>query len=141
MLSLKDTCIACCFQPRGSAVYVRRTWENYHHTIWLQGLFSTNDTSLQRLFSQSSQWSCIAFSGTWTTIGAYFSICGFWRRPRVDHQHRLRLEFAAFGVLSHSFNLPRTTPQPSTMMAVAAAQKNREMFAIKKSYSIEVSSY
>lgn len=25
------------------------------------------------------------------------------------------------------------------MMAVAAAQKNREMFAIKKSYSIEVS--
>lgn len=26
------------------------------------------------------------------------------------------------------------------MMAVAAAQKNREMFAIKKSYSIEVSS-
>lgn len=27
------------------------------------------------------------------------------------------------------------------MMAVAAAQKNREMFAIKKSYSIEVSSF
>jgi hypothetical protein len=27
------------------------------------------------------------------------------------------------------------------MMAVAAAQKNREMFAIKKSYSIEVSAY
>lgn len=27
------------------------------------------------------------------------------------------------------------------MMAVAAAQKNREMFAIKKSYSIEVSPY
>lgn len=26
-------------------------------------------------------------------------------------------------------------------MAVAAAQKNREMFAIKKSYSIEVSLY
>lgn len=25
------------------------------------------------------------------------------------------------------------------MMAVAAAQKNREMFAIKKSYSVEVS--
>jgi hypothetical protein len=29
--------------------------------------------------------------------------------------------------------------QQTSMMAVAAAQKNREMFAIKKSYSIEVS--
>nr|CAD7570104.1 unnamed protein product [Timema californicum] len=45
------------------------------------------------------------------------------------------LEFAAFGVLSHSY---KRTPRPSNnMMAVAAAQKNREMFAIKKSYSIE----
>nr|CAD7264188.1 unnamed protein product [Timema shepardi] len=47
----------------------------------------------------------------------------------------MKLEFAAFGVLSHSY---KRTPRPSNnMMAVAAAQKNREMFAIKKSYSIE----
>jgi hypothetical protein len=59
-------------------------------------------------------------------------------------KNHLRLEFSAFGVLSHSCNLPRPSPQPprkNTMMAVAAAQKNREMFAIKKSYSIEVSPY
>jgi tyrosine 3-monooxygenase len=36
-------------------------------------------------------------------------------------------------VLSH----PQPPPKPIKMMAVAAAQKNREMFAIKKSYSIE----
>nr|CAD7424844.1 unnamed protein product [Timema monikensis] len=57
------------------------------------------------------------------------------RRKRTNHDLRQRLEFAAFGVLSHSY---KRTPRPSNnMMAVAAAQKNREMFAIKKSYSIE----
>lgn len=39
---------------------------------------------------------------------------------------------------SKSFSVRKNST--ASMMAVAAAQKNREMFAIKKSYSIEVSS-
>lgn len=35
--------------------------------------------------------------------------------------------------------IARKRSDKEDMMAVAAAQKNREMFAIKKSYSIEVS--
>nr|CAD7447348.1 unnamed protein product [Timema bartmani] len=56
-------------------------------------------------------------------------------QERKSERGKKKLEFAAFGVLSHSY---KRTPRPSNnMMAVAAAQKNREMFAIKKSYSIE----
>nr|CAD7593119.1 unnamed protein product [Timema genevievae] len=55
--------------------------------------------------------------------------------PITTFAEGVPLEFAAFGVLSHSY---KRTPRPiNNMMAVAAAQKNREMFAIKKSYSIE----
>ncbi|KAG8266600.1 hypothetical protein J6590_068138 [Homalodisca vitripennis] len=57
---------------------------------------------------------------------------------------KISLEFGAFGVLnyrcypSHHPHTPTRPNNPaSKMMAVAAAQKNREMFAIKKSYSIE----
>lgn len=58
------------------------------------------------------------------------------------------LEFGAYGVLRYPRYHPAPSYPPSTrkpspadkMMAVAAAQKNREMFAMKSSYSIEVSS-
>lgn len=58
------------------------------------------------------------------------------------------LEFGAYGVLRYPRYHPAPSYLPSTrkpspadkMMAVAAAQKNREMFAMKSSYSIEVSS-
>ena len=46
------------------------------------------------------------------------------------------LEFATFALFK--FALEDQKRRRDKMMAVAAAQKNREMFAIKKSYSIEV---
>lgn len=48
------------------------------------------------------------------------------------------LEFGAYGILLHSFGKVNTKKPQSDTMAVAAAQKSREMFAINKSYSIEV---
>lgn len=84
-------------------------------------------------------------------VGVSISV---WKRQsrrsasRVVLVNRLSgLEFGAFRVLSHhpSCNPRSSVPpfssptHPVKMMAVAAAQKNREMFAIKKSYSIEVS--
>lgn len=48
------------------------------------------------------------------------------------------LEFGAYTILNYSYN-KSYNKSPDKMMAVAAAQKSREMFAIKKSYSIEVS--
>jgi len=60
-----------------------------------------------------------------------------------------KLDFGAYGVLLHSFGRVAATSSnnssssnkqltSTTVMAVAAAQKSREMFAINKSYSIEV---
>jgi len=48
-----------------------------------------------------------------------------------------KLEFGAYGVLLHSFGKVSIKKPQSDTMAVAAAQKSREMFAINKSYSIE----
>lgn len=47
----------------------------------------------------------------------------------------MQIQFFVFN--SEVYEPPKQTN--IKMMAVAAAQKNREMFAIKKSYSIEVS--
>lgn len=61
-------------------------------------------------------------------------------KSRLECKTPSSLEFGAFGLLTHAYNPSSTSFQPlksSKMMAVAAAQKNREMFAIKKSYSIE----
>lgn len=60
--------------------------------------------------------------------------------------HPFALEFSAFGLYNYTHN-PRPIQLPlfnmktpeSNNMGVSAAQRNREMFAIKKSYSIEVS--
>jgi hypothetical protein len=123
---------------RETSVYVRRTWGEINLTA---GSTSTNQHLLPlfRVFSQVSgratEFSRIIPHTRVVLDGVVKTpACWYNRNP-------LRLEFSAFGVFSHSYNFPRPTPQPTahTMMAVAAAQKNREMFAIKKSYSIEVS--
>lgn len=141
--------ILVAFSRETAVLYVRRTWEETNLTA---GKYLYHRTSISFSCSwclQSSQWSCISFLGeNWKRSAVFwtFAILVFntvVKTPACWYkENSLRLEFSAFGVFSHSYNLPRPSPQPSThstMMAVAAAQKNREMFAIKKSYSIEVS--
>ncbi|KAK3921173.1 Tyrosine 3-monooxygenase [Frankliniella fusca] len=65
-------------------------------------------------------------------------------RPVKKTAHLFALEFSAFGLYNYTHN-PRPLQLPlfnmktpeSNNIAVHAAKKNREMFAIKKSYSIE----
>jgi hypothetical protein len=61
-------------------------------------------------------------------------------RTATSTRRSSKLEFGAYGLLLHTFGKVNVVkPQTkNNIMAVAAAQKSREMFAINKSYSIEV---
>jgi hypothetical protein len=54
---------------------------------------------------------------------------------KKEEEEHLVHKFVNLLLINKSYKIEKNVK----MMAVAAAQKNREMFAIKKSYSIEVS--
>lgn len=112
--------------------------------VYLSSFFSDRVAKfLFCIFFSRSQivWKCLRFL---TNFSRYRRVvdCASSKSAKV-----VSLEFGAFAAFNHATTTSKpllvsvlnNLENPIKMMAVAAAQKNREMFAIKKSYSIEVS--